>query len=167
MLVKFRRPNFTKGYLRSILHYDLETGIWSRKTVQHAKGVIGERAGCVNKSDGRRYIKVKSQRYSESRLAWFYVNGTWPKKDVEHRDGNKINNKWENFRLASRTQNQGNAKPRVALKGVTRVRTGKYTAQIQKAMCKMHLGTFDTPEEAHAAYAIAAKKHFGQFARTS
>jgi hypothetical protein len=95
------------------------------------------------------------------------MKGTWPKRDVEHEDGNRTNNSWKNLRLATRTQNGGNAKPRVPLKGVTRVRTGKYTAQIQKFKRKIHLGTFDTPAEAHAAYAAKAKQLYGTFARTA
>lgn len=95
------------------------------------------------------------------------MKGTWPKKDVEHRDGDKTNNKWSNLRLATRTENQGNARARVSLKGVTRVRTGKYTAQIQKHMVKMHLGTFDTAEEAHAAYVRKAIELYGEFARAA
>lgn len=165
-MIHFRPPNFTRAHLRSVLYYDTDSGEWTRLSSKRGDHV-GKRAGYTNKSDGRRYIKVKNKRYSESRLAWFYVKGTWPKRDVEHRDGDKTNNKWKNFRLATRTQNQGNAKPRVLLKGVTRVRTGKYTAQIQRNMCKMHLGTFDTAEEAHAAYAAAAKKVFGDFARAT
>ncbi len=161
----FRPPDFTQGFLRSILHYDPETGIFTRKIVQHSTGIVGERAGCVNKTDGRRYIKVKNQRYSESRLAWFYMKGTWPKKRVDHKDTDFTNNSWCNLRLATVTENQGNCKPRKEVKGVTKVRTGKWTAQIQKAKRKMHLGTFDTREEAHAAYNVAARRLYGEFAR--
>lgn len=160
-------PDFTQAFLRSILRYDAETGVFTRKIVRHAKGVVGERAGCVNKSDGRRYIKIKSQRYSESRLAWFYVKGTWPKKRVDHKDMDFTNNRWGNLRLASVTENQANSKARNTVKGVTRVRTGKWTAQIQKAGRKMHLGTFDMREEAHAAYATRAQELYGEFARAA
>lgn len=163
-MTHFHPPDFSRAYLKSVLYYDMALGIWTR--INSKRGdFVGKRAGCVNKFDGRRYIKVRGQRYSESRRAWFYVKGTWPKRDVEHRDGDKANNRWDNFRLVTRTQNQGNARSRVPLKGVTRVRTGKYIAQIQRSMRKMHLGTFDTAAEAHAAYVVAAKKVFGVFAR--
>ncbi len=164
-MIHYRPPNFTRAHLRKILRYDPLTGVWYRLVVQHRTGLVGEVAGCRNKSDGRWYLKVKSQRYSSSRLAWFYMKGTWPKRDVEHEDGSRANNSWKNLRLATRTQNGGNAKPRVALKGVTRVRTGKYTAQIQKSKQKIHLGTYDTAQEAHIAYATKAKQLYGEFAR--
>lgn len=163
--IPWRKPNFTQKYLRSLLIYDATTGIWLWLVDRNYNSLAGSRAGCVNNSDGRRYIKVHSLRYSESRLAWFYMTGKWPKRDIEHKDGDKTNNRWNNLRKATRTQNGGNAKSRVALKGVTRVRTGKYTAQIQKKMRKIHLGTFDTPEAAHAAYVVKARELYGEFAR--
>jgi hypothetical protein len=165
--IPWRRPNFTRTYLRSILIYELDTGLWLHRFTRQYNAIEGHVAGCMNKSDGRWYLTVKSKRYSSSRLAWFYMKGTWPKRDVEHEDGNRTNNRWKNLRLATRTQNGANAKPRVPFKGVTRVRTGKYTAQIQKSKQKIHLGTFDTPEEAHVAYAAKAKQLYGTFARTA
>jgi len=160
-----KRHEVSHEYLKSILHYNPTTGFFTWVVHRQHNSLAGSRAGCVNKSDGRRYIKVHCVRYAESRLAWFYMNGRWPRFHVDHRDGDKQNNKWENLRQASVTNNMGNSRPRTALKGVTRVRTGKYTAQIQHSMKKIHLGTFDTPEEAHAAYANAAKKLYGEFAR--
>lgn len=162
-----KRHKISHEYLKSILHYDPVTGIFTWIAHRQYNSTAGSRAGCVNKSDGRRYIKVHSVRYAESRLARFYMKGCWPRLHIDHKNRDKPDNRWENLREASATNNMANSRPRVALKGVTKVRTGKYTAQIQRSMKKMHLGTFNTPEEAHAAYAIAAKKYFGEFARTA
>lgn len=156
---------FMRRELKKLIRYDPKTGVWFWLVDRNYKTKAGDTAGCINKSDGRWYLKINSQRYSSSRLAWFYMTGEYPKKDVDHEDGNKLNNKWINLRTASRTQNQGNARGRTTLKGVTRVRTGKYTAQIQISMRKIHLGTFATPDEAHQAYVVAAKKLYGEFAR--
>lgn len=161
-----KRGQLSRKYLQSILHYDPSTGVFTWVVDRQYNSLAGSRAGCVNKSDGRRYIKVHCVRYAESILAWFYMTGRWPRLHVDHKNGDKACNRWDNLRQASVTNNMGNSRPRAALKGVTRVRTGKYTAQIQKSMCKMHLGTFDTAEEAHAAYAAAAKRLYGEFART-
>lgn len=163
--IPWRAPDFTQAQLRALLRYDANTGLWYHAVTRQYNALAGSVAGSINKTDGRWYLKVKGQRYSASRLAWFYMRGTWPKRNVEHWDGDQANNRWVNLRLATRTQNQGNARPRVLLKGVTRVRTGKYTAQIQKKMRKLHLGTFDTAEEAHAAYAEKALAWYGEFAR--
>lgn len=165
--IPWRTPHFSRRELQQLLRYDPETGVWTWLVARNWRTKAGDTAGCVNKSDGRLYLKINSTRYSASRLAWFYMTGRLPKKDVDHHDGDKRNNRWRNLRIATRTQNAGNSRGRVALKGVTQVRTGKYTAQIQKKMRKKHLGTFDTAEEAHAAYVFAAQKMYGRFARAA
>lgn len=86
--------------------------------------------------------------------------------DIDHIDRNKLNNRRENLRAATRSQNKawsGYSKSKSGYRGVSQ-RGNKWMAQItakQKTLC---LGTFDTPEKAHAAYCEAAKKHFGEFA---
>ncbi|TPL66647.1 hypothetical protein FJ949_09790 [Mesorhizobium sp. B2-4-1] len=50
-------------------------------------------------------------------------------------------------------------------KGVTVTPKGRYVARIKARSKHIHLGVFDTPEQAHAAYCQAANTHFGEFAR--
>lgn len=79
-----------------------------------------------------------------------------------------LDNRRSNLRLATREQNMQNAR-RVGssgYRGVTRS-YGRWQAQIQINKKHTHLGRFDTPQEAHAAYCKAAKEHFGEFARTA
>lgn len=89
-------------------------------------------------------------------------------EDVDHRDLNPLNNQRDNLRLATRSQNCANkhVQPnnKLRLKGVYQ-RGNKYRAQIQVRGQKIMLGTFDTPEEAHAEYCKAAQEYFGEFAR--
>lgn len=91
--------------------------------------------------------------------------------DVDHIDGNGLNNRRENLRLASVSENRRNVHVAVAksgFKGVSPGRSGrKWRAQIQVDKKKIHLGTFSTKEEACAAYDRAALKYFGEFARTN
>lgn len=90
------------------------------------------------------------------------------KEDIDHRDRNGLNNTRANLRLATRSQNNANTKLRkqnkVGFKGVFKARK-KFAAQIGVSGVQIHLGTFDTPELAHAAYLEAAKKYYGDFAR--
>lgn len=88
---------------------------------------------------------------------------------VDHIDGNGLNNRRSNLRLASHRQNLWNQRMRkdntAGFKGITAYGTNKWRAQIRSNGKRLHLGTFDTPEEAHEAYCTAARELFGEFAR--
>lgn len=89
-------------------------------------------------------------------------------KFTDHADGNGLNNTRSNLRLATRAQNNANVRRkktnRSGYKGVYRKRS-KWQARIMVNRQHIDLGSFDTPELAHAAYCEAARKHFGEFAR--
>lgn len=87
---------------------------------------------------------------------------------VDHIDGDGLNNQRHNLRMATCSRNQFNARKRVdntvGYRGVTILR-GKYAAQIQANKKHMHVGSFDTALEAAHAYDEAARKHHGEFAK--
>lgn len=92
--------------------------------------------------------------------------------DVDHKNGNKLDNRRSNLRLCSPSQNAGNQKKRSTntsgFKGVYYFkRDGTWQAQITVAGDKIHIGYFATPEEAAAAYDAEARKRFGEFALTN
>ena len=73
-----------------------------------------------------------------------------PKMEVDHIDGNRINNHINNLRVVNRQQNQWN---RTKAKGYTYVKhLNKYKAQITHDTKVSGLGYYDTEEEAHQAY---------------
>ena len=90
---------------------------------------------------------------------------------IDHVNGDSLDNRRCNLRYATRSQNLANSlrvavKTGVSLKGARQIRaTGRWIAQITKDKQVHHLGTFDTAEEAHAAYAEAAVRLFREFAR--
>lgn len=90
-------------------------------------------------------------------------------QEIDHKDGNPLNNRIANLRLATRVQNMHNIgkkkrKHSFLPKGVAR-HGKKYRASIMVNRITMNLGSFLTPELAGAAYSNAAIKHMGQFAK--
>jgi hypothetical protein len=89
---------------------------------------------------------------------------------VDHIDSNTLNNRRENLRLATYSQNSMNtrisSRNTSGYKGVSVDATGNsWRAQIKAEGEIKYLGLYSTPEEAHEAYKIAAVKYFGEFAR--
>jgi hypothetical protein len=154
--------------LRNVLAYEPTTGLftWLVRTSNRVR--VGDVAG----SEGCNYlvISVDGSRYLAHRLAWFYVTGEWPPGDIDHKDTNYLNNAWDNLRPATRSQNNANThRPTTNTSGFKGVwwnpPTCNWRAHIQVNGRHIHLGLFDTPENAHAAYCAAAARHFGEFAR--
>jgi hypothetical protein len=83
--------------------------------------------------------------------------------DVDHKDGNGLNNQKENLRQTSRGQNLQNirvVRSRTGVRGVTRLRSGKYMVQVQRNYVNHYFGTYDTLEEAERVAIAARQKLF-------
>lgn len=88
-----------------------------------------------------------------------------PSGIVDHRNGDPLDNRRSNLRLASRSQNAANMAKR-GLKGVSRA-GNRWLARIRVNGNCLNLGCFQTPQEAASAYNKAAAIHFGEFAKTN
>jgi hypothetical protein len=154
--------------LREVLDYDPNAGTftWRKRLSAYAPGAV---AGCSSGKDGYIQINIDCRAYLAHRLAWFYTHGEWPAEAVDHIDGDGANNRLSNLRLATPLQNQMNKrrhrKTTAGLKGVARNRHGgKWSARIRVEGRRLTVGSFDTPEEAHAAYVAAARYYYGDYA---
>jgi hypothetical protein len=131
---------------------------------------IGDAAGTVDKSNGYYKIQINKKMYRLHRLVWIYHNGDIPDEiSVDHIDGNKANNRIENLRLATHTENMQNSKIRSdntsGIKGVRILKNGKLVAEIKVNGKRLWLGTFNTLEEAEAVVIAARNNLHGEFVR--
>jgi hypothetical protein len=152
----------TSSRVRELLSYDPLTGVfvWKRGRAK------GQEAGWRH-GKGYRTIRVDRRSYLAHRLAWLFVTGEWPTQ-IDHINGDRADNRIENLREATPTQNMCNRKEGWGVsgfKGVVRNKTGhKWVAQIRFQNTLHRLGTFASREAAHEAYKAAAAKMHGEFA---
>ena len=154
----------TAEYLRSILHYDPATGIFTRKVRTSNSVKVGDVAGCPE-GGGYLQIKLQSRKYKAHRLAWLYVYGSWPKDQLDHINRNRSDNRISNLREATNKQNnQNRSKSSNNTSGHPGVswhkRDSKWQATIKHNQKQTHLGYFSTLEEAISARKAAEKLYW-------
>ena len=145
--------------LSGLFYYNPDTGRISLSASR--RGPIEVIRGSRN---GKTYYRVKigKTHVAAHRLAWRLLHGNWPVGEIDHIDGNTMNNCADNLRDVSKAINQRNQ--RLSRKNTTGVcgviRAGKkYRAAFKLNDKKTHVGTFNTIEEATAALCDARAKH--------
>lgn len=138
--------------LINILSYNPITGhmIWKEDRV--ANKVQGCIAGSLS-TQGYITISIDGANFRAQRLIWLYMTGDWPKGDVHHKDGNKVNNKWQNLELLNRSNHKKIGSIRSDNKtGVVGVcwkkDRDKFHAQIRCDYKNINLGYYDNLTDA-------------------
>jgi hypothetical protein len=127
----------------------------------------GDIAGSISKTTGYRQIQINKKCYKEHRLAWLYVHGTLPTNHIDHINGNKHDNRIDNLREATHSENhQNRCTQHNNTSGFTGVvwhkRENKWQSRISIDGVRVQLGYFNTPYEAHLAY-LKAKAELHTF----
>jgi hypothetical protein len=160
-------PDVSVEELCQRLKYDADTGElrWRKR---------GLKAGYIKPSGYRElewWTKGGGKRKGGSaqyllahRVAWALATGAWPADQIDHRDGDRDNNRLANLRPATHAENRQNLvqKPRKGAIMVGVSKAPRCKNRWRAGMSKRYLGTFGSPEEAHQAY-LAAKKKFHPF----
>lgn len=162
------KPNLTQDRLQQLLDYNPETGVFVWKVANGRRIHVGDVAGSPNPK-GYLVIGVDCRIYRAHRLAWFYVYGKWPEHYIDHINGQVNDNRIVNLRDVSHTVNGENQKDAPAhnkscgVLGVSREKNHRrWRAVIQTGKKQVHIGYFDTVEEAHNAYVLAKRNlHIG------
>jgi len=149
----------TQEELKKILSYSQDSGlfVWIRVSKYHNEK-RGKIAGGVCESRGKYYkvIRINRRGYKAHRLAWIYVYGREPKCEIDHINGDSLDNRIINLREANRFQNTQNHSRVVNNSGlpigVRNTPGGKYQARITANNKLYYLGTFDSIGRAKKAY---------------
>lgn len=156
--------------LLKILRYDPDAGLlWWRERGSSRR--FGKPIGSIDRRSRRMYLRfrLKHQTYSVHRIAFFMYHGYEP-HEVDHWNGNSLDNRIGNLRPAAPSMNNANSRLSSSntsgFKGASWDKhKRRWAASITKNYKHYFLGYFDTPEEAHQAYMTAAKNFFGEFSR--
>ena len=155
-----KEQSTTQDELRTL--FSLVGGELIRR-VRTCNGVrIGDAAGSLN-GDGYYRVKLGGKTYLTHRLIWLYTHGVWPVNELDHINGDKQDNRIENLRDVTRSENLQNLrKPlsnnQTGVLGVGFSR-GSYKARIKTDGVPTHLGSFATAALAGAAYVNAKRQH--------
>ncbi len=90
----------TQSTLKSLLHYDPETGEFRWLTSSSNRAPMGTIPSNLS-SDGYLRIRVAGKQYRAHRLAWLYVYGKFPSEHIDHINHDILDNRIENLRDSS------------------------------------------------------------------
>ncbi|MET3815342.1 HNH endonuclease [Pantoea sp. UYEF8] len=153
----------TQEFLKSIIKYNPETG-----DMQHIK--MRKPQGISLDSAGYRMIGISGKLYRVHRIAWMLTHGDDMPEYIDHINGDKSDNRIENLRPATNSQNMCNTTIRSdntsGFKGVCfHNQRNKWMARISLNNKQVSLGLYSTKEQASAAYHLAAYMFYGEFYR--
>ena len=159
-----------QNYLRSLLEYDPDTGHFFWRSSGKGRK-LGQPAGALNRTKGQGYVSIgiDKSKFRAHRLAFIYMTGDCP-DEIDHINGDRADNRWDNLRAVTRSQNNMNATRRgdnsSGQRGVSWVgRVNRWRAFITIEGKQKHLGYFIHFDEACAAYRAAAIEVFGDYVR--
>jgi len=153
----------TQKELKKILHYDPDTGIFTRLTDVVHNAAAGNIAGHLS-IIGYIQITLSYKRYYAHRLAWLYMTGCWPKHQIDHINHARDDNRFCNLREVNHADNQKNRTMyKVNKSGVVGVcwnkREKKWRARIVLSKKEKFLGCFVDKFEAICARKSAEFKY--------
>jgi hypothetical protein len=147
----------TQEYLKHFFHYDPDTGVFARirRIKPHTQNKTADcyRIPTAKTLNGYLQVGICGKLKIVHRLIFVYMEGVEPEEDVDHINGDRSDNRWENLRKVSRRENLRNAGLRTdnnsGVIGVCFSKShNKWIANISSDSKRINIGNFDTKEEA-------------------
>ncbi|WP_052469430.1 HNH endonuclease [Pseudomonas massiliensis] len=161
-----RREECKRRLISELLAYDSSAGVLRWKKDQ-GRGRAGEPAGAV-KAPGYIKIGLGGFGFLAHRLIWEMHYGTLGDREIDHVNGIGTDNRLANLRIATRSENLCNTRLRSdntsGVKGLYRLRTGKWRAEIYLHGKRITFGPFETVEAGKSALAAKRTELHGAFA---
>lgn len=155
--------------LRELFILDVEAGKLVRRISTSPRWQAGQVAGFLHASEkqGYRWVTIDGAKYREHLVIWFMLYGEWLPRRIDHKDRDRGNNRPNNLRKSSESQQRQNAAKRSdntsGFRGVS-ANNGRWTAEIWIDGKRTYLGCFGSPAEAGEVARQARLKHFGAYA---
>jgi hypothetical protein len=158
--------------MEDYITYNPETGVMTWKKVLGNRTRAG--AQCGANVDSKKYGRVcfDGRHYRAHRVAWALFYKELPPEQIDHINGNRLDNRIANLRAANNAENSRNAQRgknnTSGVVGVTWHRAAKkWVAQLMFNRRTKYLGLFENIEDAAKARRQAELQYFGQFSKTA
>lgn len=161
--IRIYKNRLTNQTIENSIIYIKETGL-----VRKIDSFGNLREVKTKDKNGYLFFNFNRKKYTVHRVVWFYENGEWPELLIDHINGIKTDNRIENLRLATISQNLQNQRKshkdcKSGMLGVYQYKdSGKYFSTIMLNGKSKYLGSYETPELAHEAY-LKAKRELHEF----
>ena len=150
--------NLNQDYLKQCIYYNEYDGlaVWKRRPTNHFKSERDSKiwnaknaGNCISCKGNNGYFRlsINGKSYSLHRLIFLYMTGSMPENQVDHKDRDRLNNKYENLRQATAMVNSQNQHIRIdntsGIKGVYwNSLRDKWHARITVNKKVIHLGYY-------------------------
>ena len=158
-----KKPELTQAFVNELFDYSDGELRWKKNWSDKAR--IGKKVGCIK--NGYLGLKINKFDYRVHRIIFLMHHGYMP-KFIDHKDGNPLNNKIENLRACTLSENNYNSRKPITnssgMKGVRKKRSF-WVVEFWVNGKPMYFGTYKDKELAELVCIEARNKYHGEFAR--
>ena len=151
--------------VRGRFNYDENTGSFTYRISTSYRTKVGDEAGWLWTDKNKKYrkVKVKGTSYNVHRLIWLWYYGTHPVDQLDHINGNSLDNRISNLREVDNITNSMNrsiqSNNTSGYHGINQLPSGNWRVRININKKRVSIGTYDSFELALDARKTAEEKY--------